>query len=224
MFRALLVALCFTGCGSAPDPQPRPAVADGAQVVFSLQQITCQSCGAKSIHALKSAPGVRTATFDRDTAEVTVAFDPAVTDPAKLQKIVSDLGYGVEVGPGKGTYTETVEFAPGMDVTWISRGGKVVDLEPAPGKVTVFDFSATWCGPCKVVDRELLSIMELKDDVAIRKLDVTDWDAPVARHYLAKVPALPYVIVYGVKGKRVRDISGLDLPALQAAIEEGRKQ
>jgi hypothetical protein len=38
------------------------------------------------------------------------------------------------------------------------------------------------------------------------------------------VPTLPYVIIYGRDGKVVRDISGLDLDALDAAVDEGAKR
>jgi hypothetical protein len=57
--------------------------------------------------------------------------------------------------------------------------------------------------------------------VALRKINVNDWDSPVARQYLRKVSELPYVIVYSKTGRKVEAITGLDLQRLRAAIDRG---
>lgn len=206
----------------------RQVVAAGprAEVILSLQEINCQSCGAASVRALERRPGVYSAHFDRDKVELTVEYDPGRTGPDALVAAVGEVGYEARVGAGHGRYAADVEFPAGLDVTWISRGGEDVPLEShrAPGKVTVFDFYAEWCGPCREVDRTMVSILQEHDDVALRKLDVADWDSAVAKRYLADVPSLPYVVVYGKSGARVNAISGLHLDDLRAAIEEGRKR
>jgi hypothetical protein len=60
-----------------------------------------------------------------------------------------------------------------------------------------------------------------RSDVAYRRLDIGDWDTPLAQHYLKGVASLPYVVVYGTTGGKVDDIAGLDLPKLDAAIARG---
>lgn len=113
---------------------------------------------------------------------------------------------------------------PEADVVHISENGEdVASLEAhlAPGKVTVFDFYATWCAPCKEIERHMRGLLAERTDIAIRKLNVTTWDTPVAKHYLADVPSLPFVIVYGKDGNRIAAISGLDLAAIDRAIAEG---
>ena len=57
-----------------------------------------------------------------------------------------------------------------------------------------------------------------RSDLAYRKLDVGDWDTPLGARYLKGVKALPYVLVFDKGGKQVAAISGLDLPALDAAL------
>jgi thiol-disulfide isomerase/thioredoxin len=113
---------------------------------------------------------------------------------------------------------------PGADVRQIVKSGEALRaLEPhlAPGKVTVFDFYATWCPPCRKVDEHLYP--RLGTEVAVRKVDVGSWDSPVAEQWLTEVPELPYLLVYDAKGRRRAAISGANLPALDRALEEAKR-
>jgi thiol-disulfide isomerase/thioredoxin len=115
------------------------------------------------------------------------------------------------------------EPPPNADVQQIAKGGEDLPaLEPfvVAGKVTVFDFYAGWCPPCRKVDEHLHAKLAT-ETFAIRKIDVSSWDSPVAKRWLAKVPNLPYVVVYGRDGKRVAEISGPDFAAIDDAIAQG---
>jgi thiol-disulfide isomerase/thioredoxin len=114
--------------------------------------------------------------------------------------------------------------APPPDLVQLShRGEDVPALEPhlALDKVTVVDFYADWCGPCRDVDNYLYAMLAKRSDIAYRKINIGDWDTPVAKRYLTRVPTLPYVIIYGRDGKIIRDISGLDLDGIREAVDEG---
>ena len=65
-------------------------------------------------------------------------------------------------------------------------------------------------------------VLASQRDVALRKIDVVDWDSPVAGQHLRGVSELPYVEVYGPDGKAVARISGLDLERLDRAIAKAR--
>ena len=124
------------------------------------------------------------------------------------------------------TFEPLPELRAGADLLVISKMGEdVPSLEPhlAPGKVTVFDFYADWCAPCREIDEHMIAMMNRRDDVAVRKLNVVGWDSAIAKRYMREVPKLPYVVVYGKDGKRVKEIAGLDLKALDAAIEQGAR-
>ena len=111
----------------------------------------------------------------------------------------------------------------GADVRELSRAGEDVPaLEPhaVPGKITVFDFYAAWCQPCQQLDAHVVALLGQRSDVALRKLNVVSWDTPLAARYLARAPTLPLVVVYGRDGTKIDSITGLDLAALDAAIEK----
>lgn len=198
---------------------------DGSErVVISLHDISCQSCGASVVAMLERRTGIEAVEFDRDAVELAVTYDPSEVQPIDLVSAIKTAGYQSEIGAGKGSYAAALEFPETLDVDWISRAGEDVDLEAhlVRGKVTVFDFYAVWCGPCREVDREMRSILESAPDVALRKINVVDWESPIAGRYLKRVSALPYVVVYGADGKKVATIAGLDLKKLRRAIEKGR--
>ena len=194
------------------------------RVVISLQEISCQSCGAAVVKLLERQHGVESAEFDRDSVQVEVYYDPASLNAEDLTKVIHGAGYRAVVGGNKGSYAPALEFPEELDVEWLSRAGEDFDLKAGvvPGKVTVFDFYAVWCGPCREIDEEMHSILESSSDVALRKINVVDWSSPVAAHYLKRVSALPYVVVYGADGGRVDAIEGLNLKRLRRAIEKGR--
>lgn len=222
----LALVLASPGCESGRRSARTQVPSEAAHTVLSLQEIDCQSCGMSVVTALEKTSGVYEATFDRETAEIAVVYDAAVAQPTQFIALAHDLGYRASEGPGHGAYTPEVEFPAGLDVVQISEEGEAVAIDDhrVPGKVTVFDFHAIWCGPCKKVDRHMLAVLRDHEDVALRKLNVVDWDSEVAKTYLRDVPNLPYVVVYGTDGEEVAKISGLKLDELDTAIREGLSQ
>jgi len=89
------------------------------------------------------------------------------------------------------------------DVQLISQGREVV-LEDhlVPGKMVVFDFYADWCAPCRYLTPQLERLVEQHPDrLAMRKVDVVDWESPVARQY--RIDAVPYLVLFGPDGARL---------------------
>jgi thiol-disulfide isomerase/thioredoxin len=89
----------------------------------------------------------------------------------------------------------------GLDMQAVTDDGSAVPLVPVPGKITVFDFWATWCEPCGDLDRELAAIARRHPgEIAVRKVNVVDVDSPASRTYLGEA-TLPHLKVYGRDGK-----------------------
>ena len=124
------------------------------------------------------------------------------------------------------TFDPLPPVPPGADLVELSRQGEDVpalEAHAVKGKVTVFDFYAVWCAPCRKIDAHVFALLGKRGDLAVRKLNVVSWDTPLAARYLKDVAGLPYLVVYGKDGRRVRAISGLDLQAIDQAIADGAR-
>ena len=125
-----------------------------------------------------------------------------------------------------------LDFSPpgsppqGADVVQlVSDGRDLPALEPhrVPNKITVFDFHAAWCPPCRKVDEHLYPTLAKRQDIAVRKIDVGSWDTPVAQRWLNEVPELPYLIIFDKKGRKVAAIAGAKLEELDRALAEASR-
>jgi thiol-disulfide isomerase/thioredoxin len=88
----------------------------------------------------------------------------------------------------------------GLDKVDVTDDGSAVELVPVPGKITVFDFWATWCEPCADLEHELQELARRHPgDVAIRKINTVDGDSPASQKYLVNF-TLPHIKVFGRDG------------------------
>lgn len=221
--RAFIPLLLLLGaCATTP-----AGSSGGVETVLSLQGLDCRDCAAKAAERLREEPGVREVIFDEAKVELYVIHEPGRPAPERLAQVAheADEEWKVVLGAGYGSWVTRVKFPPNADVQWISKAGEDVEVAAhlAPGKVTVLDFYADWCGPCREVDLEMMEILEKHTGVALRKINIVDWDSPVTKHYMADVATLPYLVVHGKDGRRVATIAGLDLPALRSAVEEAAR-
>jgi thiol-disulfide isomerase/thioredoxin len=195
------------------------ARADRTQV-FSIQGGEDGGAGEKLKAEVRKVAGVKKADFDARKAELTVRLADGVADQAVIGA-VEGAGLKAVVGAGQGAYRPAEAYPAGADVATLSKDGSAVGPLPklrVPDKYTVFDVYADWCGPCKLVDQRLREIVAARKDVAVRKLNVVDFDTPLARELGPKLESLPYVIVYSPAGKKT-EIEGTDFAKLDKALK-----
>ncbi|MBT3294926.1 MAG: thioredoxin family protein [Verrucomicrobia bacterium] len=89
------------------------------------------------------------------------------------------------------------------EVRKIANGGQRVDLKKivVPGKITVVDFYADWCGPCRRMGPELEKIARTDPDVKLVKIDVVNWNTDVIKQF--GIRSIPNVHVYDRNGTAV---------------------
>ena len=202
---------------------PPTAARAEATRIYSLQGADCESCADKVRGELKKVKGVKKVDFDKQTVEITVRLDETVAD-ADVVAAVERAGLKAVVGPGHGAYLPAEKYPAGSDMRVLSADGSAVgklDKLRVPDKYTVFDVYAEWCGPCRFVDARLREVVARRKDVAVRKLNVVDFDTPLAKELGSRIEALPYVIVFDPAGKRT-DIVGADFGKLDKALGVAR--
>lgn len=98
--------------------------------------------------------------------------------------------------------------------------GSVVDLDAHAdqGRITIFDFYADWCPPCKELDKSLVDMkMVYGDRISVYKLDLVNWGSDLAKHH--GIRDLPYLIVYDADRKLIKQgPSNQVLPDLVALL------
>lgn len=191
--------------------------------VYSLQGADCESCADKVRGELKKVKGVKKVEFDKQKVEITVRLDETVPD-ADVLAAVERAGLKAVVGAGHGAYLPSEKYPAGADMKVLSKDGSAVgklDGLRVPGKYTVFDVYAEWCGPCRFVDARLRELIAGRPDLAVRKLNVVDFDSPLAKELGSRIEVLPYVIVFDPAGKRT-DIAGADFGKLDKALGVAR--
>ena len=151
--------------------------ADRAQV-YSLQGADCASCADAIKSELKKVKGIRKVDFDKHAVELSIRMDDGVPDQTVLDAIArAGEGFKGLVGGGQGAYLPVPEFPPGTDVQILTRNGSAVGPLPklaVPGKYTVFDVFAEWCGPCRLVDDIVLTPKGKRIDVAGADFETLD--------------------------------------------------
>jgi thiol-disulfide isomerase/thioredoxin len=108
-------------------------------------------------------------------------------------------------------FIDRVDFVAdkGQNIELIARGQQVdIKKHLALGNVTIIDFYAEWCGPCKMISPMLEHLAQTDPEIALRKIDIVTWQSPVARQY--NVEGVPRVEVYGRKGQLIGAMQGVN--------------
>ena len=89
--------------------------------------------------------------------------------------------------------------------------GPVPDSAQAvPGHYTIIVYHQKTCSDCQRLDRDLERFLELRKDVAVRKIDLgNQWsDVSTMRDYGRKIWWTPFIVIYDIDGKPIRADDG----------------
>jgi len=103
----------------------------------------------------------------------------------------------------------------------VSNRGEQVDLPSlmTPGKITVVDFYAEWCGPCRQIGPQLEQLAKTDADVVLIKIDIVNWETPVTRQF--DIQSVPNVRVFGRTGAQLGDATS-DVSLVKSRVEQAK--
>ena len=160
-------------------------------------------------------------------------LDSSLKNSAKGKKVATLMETSVGVAVG----------APAPDFSAPTPEGKMVSLKESLGKVTIIDFWASWCGPCRQANPSLVALYKEFHDQGLNivgvSLDKTAdkwkegiaadglpwvhisnlkfWDEPIAATY--NVKSIPNMFVLDANGIVVaKDLHGAELRAKVASL------
>ena len=109
----------------------------------------------------------------------------------------------------------------GQPVEVISHGAQVdINKHLALGSVTVVDFYADWCGPCRELSSSLEEMVRTDPEIALRKIDIVNWKTAVARQF--NVHSIPQANVYDRAGSLIGTVVGADIDAIKHYVAQAK--
>ncbi|XP_074850141.1 thioredoxin-like [Carettochelys insculpta] len=90
------------------------------------------------------------------------------------------------------------------------------ELKAAGDKLVVVDFSATWCGPCRIIKPFFHDLCEKFPDVVFLEVDVDDAQ-DIASHL--QIQCMPTFHFYK-QGKKVHEFSGANKDKLEESVSK----
>jgi thioredoxin 1 len=84
-----------------------------------------------------------------------------------------------------------------------SNGGQEIQLGEilVKDKITIVDFYADWCGPCKRLSPYLEKLARSDQDIYLRKVNIVKWGTPVTKQF--SINSVPDVRVFDRRGRMV---------------------
>lgn len=136
---------------------------------------------------------------------------------AMKTKLTLAMGLALLAGCGQNAPTEltgaTSEPAPASvagaeKIGWVENFQGALEQAKKENKPVLVDFYATWCGPCKMMDKQTYTdsavAAEMSNWVSV-KIDVDKHEA-LARQY--KIESIPTTVLLGSDGKTISSTSG----------------
>lgn len=160
----------------------------------------------------------------------------------KLDKSLLETKSAKNIKKVLDSMTENTLGKPAPNFSAPSPEGKTISLKESLGKVTIIDFWASWCGPCRAENPNVVAMYnelhskglniigvsldkdaaKWKEAIAKDKLTWTHvsnlkfWDEPIAKQY--NVQSIPATFILDAKGNIVaKDLRG---NALKAKVKE----
>ena len=117
---------------------------------------------------------------------------------------------------------EAYELLHRVEVVYDADGSPVDHSEVVTiGKITVVDFYADWCGPCRQIAPYLDALAKSDSDIVLKKVDILRWGSLRAKKY--NVQSVPNIRVFDRRGQLVGPPTS-SLPDVMQNIEKAKNR
>ena len=192
-------------------------------IEFSIEGMTCQGCVNTATGVLKNVEGVESVSIDLASKKAIVTGNINVTEESLKKAIKSRTNFEPLFASEKLVEPLSNEERNGLDIKSIEGGGKIKFKDHlATGKVTIFDFYADWCAPCKVFTPKVERLLLKDKNIALRKVDLVDWKSKLAVQLTNdyKLPALPFTLVFDGEGNLLGKVEGNKIEVLEEILRQ----
>ena len=161
------------------------------------------------------------------SARVTASQDAYQKEEEQLRRKVAErnnrywIGQEQPKNPKDAGATSAAVAEHGRQAEVISHGAAVdITKHLAPGNVTIVDFYADWCGPCKQLSPSLEQMANADPQIALRKIDIVNWNTAVAKQY--SIHSIPQVNVYNRGGDLVGTVVGVNPEQVKRYVAQAK--
>ena len=162
------------------------------------------------------------------SAEQTASQMAFQTQQAELRRKLAEEKNRYWTGQEPAKNPQAKEPAPpavvagrGQQVKVISHGASVdIAKHLALGNVTVVDFYADWCGPCRHISPSLEQMARTDPEIALRKIDIVNWKTAVVKQY--NIRSIPQVNIYNRGGRLVGTVVGADIQEVKRYVAQAK--
>ena len=103
---------------------------------------------------------------------------------AAAERAAAERAFAIAAAEAKAAGAKAT-LLPAVKIGVISVGGEQVELPSmlTEGKITIVDFYAEWCGPCRRISPRLEQFVKQDPDVVLLKIDIVNWNTPVTQQF-----------------------------------------
>jgi thioredoxin 1 len=160
---------------------------------------------------LKSKSGISKVYFIELSKEVQERFQYNDANAAAYSANQAAVGAGMPPVAGRGQSIEVISHGAQVDI----------NQHLALGNVTIVDFYADWCGPCRQLSPNLEQMARNDPQIALRKIDIVNWKTAVTRQF--NIHSIPQVNVYNRGGRLIGTVVGADFEKIKQYVAEAKR-